>query len=197
MGNGKNGAGRAGAILHYRDSENDTSSVSVFISADRAAAVSNLPAPPTPSSAFGSIVLATEAVLAVLVWILRRWNGIDWAAMIHPTVEGMGRGVLGGLGLVTVHLVLVLPGGPRNPLYRGIYVLIRRMLRPWARSTSVVAIVGVAEEFPFRGWLQTQTNVVAASLLFGAAHLWGRGALPYGGCLRLAFGSATRRVPSS
>lgn len=106
--------------------------------------------------------------------------------MIDPTLEGGGLGVLGGLGLVAAHLALVLSGGRRNPFYRRIYVPLHSMLRPWARSTSVAAIIGIAlasgieEELVFRGWLQTQTNVVVASLLFGAAHLWGRGALPYG-----------------
>ncbi|MFB6278091.1 MAG: lysostaphin resistance A-like protein [Salinibacter sp.] len=148
--------------------------------------MSNPPAPPTASSAFGSVILGAEAVLGLLAWILGWGSGIDWAAMIHPTIEGIGLGVFGGLGLVTVHLVLVLPGGPQNPLYRRIYVPLRHMLRPWVRSTSVVVIVGVAlasgiaEELLFRGWLQTQTNVVVASFFFGAAHLWGRGALPYG-----------------
>jgi membrane protease YdiL (CAAX protease family) len=148
--------------------------------------VSDSHAPPAASSSFGAVVVTTEAVLAVLAWILGRWSGIDWAMMIRPTADGVRVGLLGGLGLVTLHLVLVLPGGPRNPLYRRIYVPLRRMLRPWARSTSVITILGVAlasgiaEELVFRGWLQTQTNVGVASLLFGTAHLWGRGALLYG-----------------
>lgn len=153
---------------------------------DRAASESDPSAPATDPSSLGLVLLGTEAGLGLLAWMLGRWSGIDWATMIRPTVWGVEVGVLGGLGLVTVHLVLVLPGGPRNPLFRRIYGPLRRMLRPWARSTSVVAIVGVAlasgiaEELFFRGWLQTQTNVVVASLLFGAAHLWGREALPYG-----------------
>lgn len=159
---------------------------SVPIDVDRAASEPDPPAPETDPSSFGRAILGTEVVLGLLAWTLGRWSGIDWTTMIHPTVEGVRLGVLGGLGLVTLHLILVLPGGPRNPLYRRIYEPLRRVLRPWARSTSVVAIVGVAlasgiaEELFFRGWLQTQTNVVVASLLFGAAHLWGRGALPYG-----------------
>lgn len=147
---------------------------------------SDADAPTPPSSSLGRIILGTEAGLALLAWMAGRWSGVDWARMVSPTAEGVSLGVLGGLGFVALHLVLILPGGSGNPLYRRIYVPLRRMVQPWARSTSVIALVGVAlasgiaEELFFRGWLQTQTNIVLASLVFGAAHLWGREALPYG-----------------
>lgn len=142
--------------------------------------------PPVASSSFGAVVVASEAVLALLAWTAGAWSGLDWAAMTRPTVEGAVLGGLGGFTLVVVHLVLIVPGDPRNPLYRRIYAPLRHMLRPWARSAPLDSLLlvaltsGIAEELFFRGWLQTQTNIVVASLLFGAAHLWGREALPYG-----------------
>jgi membrane protease YdiL (CAAX protease family) len=39
---------------------------------------------------------------------------------------------------------------------------------------------GIGEEVLFRGWLQAEVGLVAASLLFGAAHVWGRETWPYG-----------------
>ena len=152
---------------------------------NRTASASDAP-PPKNASSFGRLVLVSEAVLALLTWGLGRWSGVDWGAMLTPTAHGMGWGLLGGIGLVTLHLLVVVRGGTRNPLYRRIYVPLHRMVHPWAQSASPGAVVGVAlvsgvvEECFFRGWLQLETNVVVASLAFGAAHLWGREALAYG-----------------
>lgn len=98
----------------------------------------------------------------------------------------VGGGILGGLGLVAIHLLLVFPGGPRNPLYRTIYRPLYAALCPALRDVRVGDVVllaaasEVGEELLFRGWLQTEAGIVAASLLFGAAHVWDARALPYG-----------------
>ncbi|MFB6230311.1 MAG: lysostaphin resistance A-like protein, partial [Salinibacter sp.] len=92
----------------------------------------------------------------------------------------------GGLVLVGLHLVLLLPGRAQNPLYRAIVRPLVRMLRPrlqGVQTTSLVLLAlasGIGEEVLFRGWLQAEVGLVAASLLFGAAHVWDRAAWPYG-----------------
>jgi membrane protease YdiL (CAAX protease family) len=131
-------------------------------------------------------VLASEGVLAGLALGLGAWTGIDWQPMLRGSAAEAGLGILAGLGLVALHLVLLLPGGERNPLYRTIYRPLREVLEPTLRSTSIPEILllagasGIGEELFFRGWLQSETGIVVASLLFGAAHVWGRKALPYG-----------------
>lgn len=142
-------------------------------------------AAPTPAS-FVPLALASEAGLAGLALALGAWTGTDWGPMLRMTAADVGLGVLGGLGFVALHLILIFPGGPRNPLYRTIYRPLYSALRPALRDVRAGDVVllavasGVGEELLFRGWMQTEAGIVAASLLFGAAHVWDRRALPYG-----------------
>lgn len=130
--------------------------------------------------------LLSEGALAGLALGLGAWTGIDWRPMIRGSAAEVGLGILAGLGLVALHLVFLLPGGERNPLYRTIYRPLREALEPTLRSTGLAEILllagasGIGEELFFRGWLQSETGIVVASLLFGAAHVWSREALPYG-----------------
>ncbi len=139
----------------------------------------------TPKSLVLS-VLASEGVIVALALGLGAWTGLDWAPMFQATTAEMGLGVLAGCGLVALHALLLFPGGDRNPLYRSIYVPLRTVLRPSvqaARASDLLLLSvasGVGEELFFRGWLQTEAGIVTASLLFGAAHIWDRRALPYG-----------------
>lgn len=106
--------------------------------------------------------------------------------MLRVRAVDVGLGVLVGLGLVALHLGLLLPGGQRNPLYRTIYRPLRTTLEAPLRGVRLVDVValalasGVAEEVFFRGWLQTEAGIVIASVVFGAAHVWERDAVPYG-----------------
>jgi len=60
-------------------------------------------------------------------------------------------------------------------------------LRPVFTTATRVDIVlvslaaGLGEELLFRGAVQVEFGVVAASLLFGLAHVWGRDSLVFGG----------------
>lgn len=138
------------------------------------------------ASAFVTTGLVFESALGVCGWALGAWRGIDWTVLLQARPEAVLWGVGGGLALVGLHLGLLLPGGARNPLYRTIYRPLVRMLRPHirgVRTTSLVLLAlasGMGEEMLFRGWLQAEVGLVGASLLFGAAHVWSREALPYG-----------------
>lgn len=130
--------------------------------------------------------LAAEGALALIGWAAGVWSGIDWIPMVRLQGSALLLGVGGGFGLVVCHLLLVIPGGRRNPLYRSVYVPLRDALRAPMQMAHVSEIVllalasGVGEEVFFRGWLQTQAGIGLASVLFGACHVWGRDALPYG-----------------
>lgn len=138
------------------------------------------------ASEFVRVGLLAEIALGLAGWALGLWRGIDWAALLQWSPEAVLWGVAGGLLLVGVHLVLLLPGGAWNPLYRTIVRPLVRMLRPrlrGVRTTSLVLLAiasGIGEEVLFRGWLQAEVGLVAASLLFGTAHVWDRTAWPYG-----------------
>lgn len=140
----------------------------------------------TGPSSFVGLAVLSEGALAVLGWGLGVWSGLDWTPMLRGTPEALLLGVLGGIGLVALHVLLMFPGGARNPLHRSIYEPLRAVLRPQLRDVRPVGIVllavasGVGEEVLFRGWLQTQTGIGVASVLFGACHVWGKEALPYG-----------------
>ena len=137
-------------------------------------------------SPFVRMGVFVEGGLGVFGWIVGAWRGIDWAALLSGSPEAVLWGVFGGLGLVGLHLVLLLPGGDRNPLYRTIYRPLVRMLRSRVQGVRTLGLVGLAvasgvgEEMLFRGWLQAEVGLVGASLLFGAAHVWGREGWPYG-----------------
>lgn len=138
------------------------------------------------ASEFVQIGLLAESALGLAGWVLGLWRGIDWAALLQWSPEAVLWGVAGGVLLVGLHLMLLLPGEARNPLYRSIVRPLVRMLRPrlrGVRTTSLVLLAlasGIGEEVLFRGWLQAEVGLVGASLLFGAAHVWGREAWPYG-----------------
>ncbi|MEF8815969.1 MAG: CPBP family intramembrane glutamic endopeptidase [Salinibacter sp.] len=143
-------------------------------------------APEEGRSAFVRAGLLSEVALGLVGWGLGAWRGIDWGAQLRWTPEVALWGSLAGVVLVGLHLVLLRPGGPRNPLYRAIYRPLVRTLRPHLRGVGTPGLFllalasGMGEEVLFRGWLQAETGLVGASLLFGAAHVWGRDAVPYG-----------------
>jgi len=142
--------------------------------------------PAASPTSFVPLALMSEAVLGLLAVGLGGWTGTDWGRMIQGTGTDVLLGILGGFGLVVLHLLLIFPGGSRNPLHRTIYRPFYSTLRPVLRTVHLSDIVllamasGVSEELLFRGWLQPEVGIVAASLLFGAAHVWDRRALPYG-----------------
>lgn len=135
---------------------------------------------------FLSRLLALEGVLALVGLAAGVWSGVEWTAMASLSGRSLLLGGLGGLGLVGIHLILLFPGGARNPLYRFVFRPIWDAFLSRLPDFSLVAIAliavasGGAEEIFFRGWLQTQTNIVVASVVFGLCHIWGKEGIPYG-----------------
>lgn len=138
------------------------------------------------ATAFVQMGLLSEAALGLGGWGVGLWRGVDWGAQLRWAPDAVLWGVLAGCALVALHLTLLRPGGARNPLYRTIYRPLVRTLRPQLRGVRTLSLVllalasGIGEEVLFRGWLQAEIGLVGASLLFGAAHVWGRDAVPYG-----------------
>lgn len=141
---------------------------------------------PRSGDYFLHLLLLFEAALALAGVAIGWGTGIDWRPMIRWEPAAAGMGLLGGLVLFGLHVLLLLPGGPRNPLYRLIVQPLYAAVSGWASRLSFAAILllaassGLAEELFFRGWLQTQFGLVPASVAFGLCHIWGKDAVPYG-----------------
>jgi membrane protease YdiL (CAAX protease family) len=135
---------------------------------------------------FVGMGLLFEIGLGACGWAVGLWRGVDWGALLQWAPGAVLWGGAGGCGLVALHLVLLRPGGARNPLYRTIYRPLVRTLRPQLQGVQTSSLLllalasGVGEEVLFRGWLQAEVGLVGASLLFGAAHVWGREGGAYG-----------------
>lgn len=168
-----------------RSSESDRASIP---SGDDDSPTDPRPEPVANESTSHFVVLAllVEGTLALIGIGAGAWSGLSWSPMFRLVDGALLLGVLGGVGLFGLHMLLLFPGGKRNPLYRHIYKPLRHFLEPRLPDVGLGSIVlvavlsGVGEEILFRGWLQTQTGIVTASVLFGVAHIWGKEGIPYG-----------------
>jgi membrane protease YdiL (CAAX protease family) len=120
-------------------------------------------------------------VIAVCWWVYR--GSSSW-----PTVVGWQEDIAIGLavavGLMGINYILLMCGPDVLPL-RPIRTLYRTTLRPLfadVRLSDVVVIsiaAGIGEELFFRGVLQPEIGLVAASIVFGLVHMGGRGTFAF------------------
>ena len=120
-------------------------------------------------------------VIAVCWWVYR--GSSSW-----PTVVGWQEDIAIGLavavGLMGINYMLLMCGPDVLPL-RPIRTLYRTTLRPLfadVRLSDVVVIsiaAGIGEELFFRGVLQPEIGLVAASIVFGLVHMGGRGTFAF------------------
>ena len=105
-------------------------------------------------------------------------SDIDERQALSPFVR-MGVFVEGGLGVFGwivgawrgIDWAALLSGSPEAVLW-GVF--------GGLGLVGLAVASGVGEEMLFRGWLQAEVGLVGASVLFGAAHVWGREGWPYG-----------------
>ena len=129
------------------------------------------------------VALVGEGLLAgvALGWI--RLRGLDvGAGDLMPGLSlGLGAALLLGLG----NYVVLRLAPPIQPV-RAIRRLYQETLRPLFAEVGPLEIVGVSlaagvgEELLFRGAVQAEFGVMAASVLFGLAHISGRSSLVFG-----------------
>ena len=127
----------------------------------------------------------------LLVLLAVAWAG--WREF-PLTAGAVWEGVLVGCGAAAVLAALnfyLLCGAPAIPPVRSVRRLYRQALKPIFSGVTVLqALViglaaGLGEELFFRGVLQTELGLPAASLIFGALHTGGRGTLAFGGWVAL------------
>jgi membrane protease YdiL (CAAX protease family) len=140
------------------------------------------------------IVILGEAVLLLIAWV---WA---WYARLPLHLGDGGAGVLWGVGaavpLAVVNLALLRARGNAWP-GGALRHVCRVVVRPLFEHVSVTQIVvvsvlaGTAEELLFRGVVQPLAGLPAASAIFGAVHVGGRGFIGYGiwaACIGAVFG---------
>jgi len=129
------------------------------------------------------VALLGEALLAsvALVWIWTRGLAVESGPLIPGLVFGIA--TAGVLGAVNYALLWWAPSiGP----VRSIRRLYAEMLRPLFAAATPVEVMGVSlaaglgEELLFRGAVQTEMGLVAASVLFGVAHVGGKDSIVFG-----------------
>ncbi len=145
------------------------------------------PSEPLPgANRFVTLILGLEGLLGVVGLLGGVGSGIRWGPLVefHPIPWIVGPAA--GAGLAGLNALLLLAGGPSNPLYRWIFRPFRRALLnrlpplSWEDIILISVMSGLAEEILFRGWLQTTLGLIPASILFGVVHVWGREGIGYG-----------------
>lgn len=159
---------------------------------DEGEPIPELPEDPDPEvkKAFANqittIIIVLEGLLGIAGVLIGSWAGIKWGELILPEPNALLVGLATGLGLIALHALLLFPGGDKNPLRRWIFDPFAETFLDQMRMLSLEDIIlisllsGTAEEILFRGWLQTELNIVVASVVFGLIHIWGKEGIPYG-----------------
>ena len=132
---------------------------------------------------FLPIVIFGEGILLVVavVWA----HLIDLPLTPGPWATGVAAGLAAALALGVLNLALLRwrsnpwPGEALRFICRVVVHPLFEHVRVW-HILLVSVMAGLAEELLFRGVLQPIVGLPAASLLFGAVHVGGRGFLGYG-----------------
>jgi uncharacterized protein len=140
------------------------------------------------------IVVLGEGLMLVAAIAWAWWMALP--LRVGQPVAGVGWGLLAAAVLGGVNLAFLNAGGTRWPGSALRYVC-RMIVRPLFEHVRiwhilvVSALAGLSEELLFRGVLQPLIGLPAASLVFGAVHVGGRGFVGYGiwaACIGALFG---------
>lgn len=141
--------------------------------------------PPQQRQLLSRGVLVESGLLGIaLVWSF--FGKIPLQDRLAPVFPNVWIGLGLGCGILMVSVITLIYGPRYLGCCRRIKYLMEHEVAPLFRGFSVggaglLAIVsGVSEEVLFRGILQTQFGVIAASILFGLAHVWRKDAVSYG-----------------
>ncbi len=134
----------------------------------------------------GSLLLAVSAAWA---W----WRSLPLGAALRPEPLEVALGLVASLPAVALLLGLA---GPQARAVPGVaalqetFAMIRDLLGPvsWWQLLLIAAMAGLSEEVLFRGVVQMELGLVAASVLFGLCHPLGAGYVVYAALLGLYLG---------
>ena len=140
------------------------------------------------------IVSFGEGAMLVVAVLWARLAGIPLPP--GPWQTGVAAGLASAVGLGALNLALLHWRGNRWPgdalrfICRVVVYPLFEHVRVW-HILLVSVMAGLAEELLFRGVLQPIIGLPAASIIFGAVHIGGRGFLGYGiwaACIGAFFG---------
>jgi len=144
------------------------------------------------SSSLLRLALLGEGLLVLIALAWARWRGTSF--VFGSTTEGVVVGCLAAAGLGAANLYL-LCAAPEVPGVRSIRRLYVEALKPIFGNLSAIEIAvislaaGIGEELLFRGAIQSELGLVAASVIFGLLHMGGNGTLAFG-CWVMLMGGA-------
>jgi membrane protease YdiL (CAAX protease family) len=140
------------------------------------------------------IVALGESVLLAFAIALAWWARVP--LRFGAAGAGVGWGVIAAVTLGAINLAFLeargnaWPGGALRHVCRTIVRPLFEHVRIW-HIVLISALAGLGEELLFRGVLQPLVGLPAASLVFGAVHVGGRGFVGYGiwaACIGALFG---------
>jgi uncharacterized protein len=140
------------------------------------------------------IVALGEGLLLAAALALAWWLRVPLDA--GRPLAGTAWGIAGAVALGSVNLLFLRarrngwPGGALRHVCRVIVRPLFEHVRVW-HILVISALAGLGEELLFRGVLQPIIGLTAASVVFGAVHIGGRGFIGYGvwaACIGALFG---------
>jgi hypothetical protein len=129
------------------------------------------------------VALVGEGLLAGLAIVWIRLRGLTVGA--GDPVLGLELGIGAAALLAGVNYAVLRLAPPIRPV-RAIRSLYRETLRPLFAEVSPIEVAGISlaagvgEELLFRGAVQTEFGLIVASVVFGLAHIGGRGSIVFG-----------------
>ena len=129
------------------------------------------------------VALVGEGALVAIALSWKHLRGIPlslgdlWEGVIIGCVAGMA------FSLVNWYILCIAPSVHPVTMIRQFH---RENLKPLFRDVGVVDIIiislaaGIGEEILFRGIIQSEVGIVLSSIIFGALHMNGKGALAFG-----------------
>jgi hypothetical protein len=130
------------------------------------------------------VALVGETVLAMVAVVWIRARGLVVQLGDPGVGVGLGLGAAALFAAVNLGVLRLVPPIAPVRAIRRVYVDTLRPVFATATRVDIVLVslaAGLGEELLFRGAVQVEFGVVAASLLFGLAHVGGRDSLVFGG----------------
>lgn len=159
------------------------------------------PTPPEPTASRGTSFTIAEMLLGSFLLALSAgwawWRALPLAEALRPGWAHGALGLAAGLPALGLLFALVGPAGSALPGGAGLrrtFALIGEFLGPlsWWQIVLISAMAGLSEEVLFRGVVQMEFGLVAASVLFGLCHPLGVGYVVYAALLGLYLGLVAR-----
>jgi len=139
--------------------------------------------------------LAASALLLGVAWLWSALRGLDLAAAAAPSLAALAVGVGSGLGLATTLPLVTAPWARRILVLRGLrraWDTLESGLGPGLGVAEILVLAlgsAISEEVFFRGVLQQEVGVIAASALFGLLHPLGPAYVLWAGTVGAGLGA--------